>query len=226
MKREIPRDSPAPHLDAEAVQLITRVCFGVADDLSRSCEAIMAFGVSDPVSQRECRKAFCMAVHTTAPSVAYIVGGSPHGTVAAPGESEAEQLLREIGPKGYPSIEFRIEKASTNTLENVTNCLPLGLAGHESMLLISKEPHAGRCRLTLMKYAPAMDIRSRGYPTRLKGSHAVIARDRWNESPEHRDAIWSEFLRIKTYGERGDIAYPDDVRSAVDRVFVLACPAH
>lgn len=219
--REIPRDLLAPPLDGEAIRLITSLCFGVTDDLSRSCEAVMAFGVSDAVSQRECRKMFNIAAHLVAPSVAYIVGGAPHGTIAHPGESEAEQLLRSIDPRAHPGIEFRLETASTNTLENVVNCLPLGLAMHKSLLLISKEPHAGRCKLTCARYAPDTDIRSRGYPARLKGSEHVIDRIRWHEDVQHRNAIWSEFLRIMTYGERGDIAYPDDVRGHVDRIIEL-----
>ena len=45
----------------------------------------------------------------------------------------------------------------------------------------------------------------------------VIARENWHTFEFGRTRVWGEFLRIKTYGQRGDIEY-NEVRELVEEI--------
>lgn len=226
MEREIPKAPPAPPLDGEAVQLLTQLCFGIPDDVSRSCEAVFIFGASSAGNQHRIVETYCRYVqHQTAAKTVYIAGGRPKGPDQ---KTEAQIIAGRINPRAYPGVEFRLEEESKSTLENVVNCLRLGLRDHRQLIFIAKAHSAGRSRLTLAKYLPDIgysNIRHRCYDAhaqcpdpKMDGAQISIGSTSWQRYAAHRDIVWGEFLRIEKYGSRGDIAYPPHIRALVEAI--------
>jgi len=214
----------------EAIQLIKKLCFGTPDDLSRPCEAVFIPGVSDLFNQARCVNAFAEVVRVR-PDIrrAYIAGGPNTRKVISGREaqeklSEAVELLRKIGPENYPHIVFLLEKKSTTIFENVTLSLPLGLANETSVICIPKAHAAGRCRLTLAKHAPGIgyvNVRHYCYDGHVKGDVVPVSAEHWHLHELHRKRVWGEFLRIRKYGGRGDIAFPRSVNALVEYISQL-----
>ena len=94
----------------------------------------------------------------------------------------------------------------------------LGLGLNKDVVFMAAHHHCGRCRLTLMKYMPHLEIRQHGYIPRLDGMLALISPRHWHCEPFYRSHVWGEFLRIREYGKQGVIAYPSEAQTLVERI--------
>jgi len=129
--------------------------------------------------------------------------------------SEAELTLDAIDQMRFPNIVFHTETGSTNSLENVTESLKNPeFACCKSILMIFKTHDVGRGYLTLRKFFPTAKILLQSFDVIYSGQDKAITKDNWHTFDFGRSRVWGEFLRIKKYGERGDIAY-DEVRGLV-----------
>ena len=52
----------------------------------------------------------------------------------------------------------------------------------------------------------SQSILQKTYDAMYYDDSLVIGRDNWQNTKEGRERVWGEFLRIKHYGQRGDIA--------------------
>lgn len=81
---------------------------------------------------------------------------------------------------------------------------------------LGKTQSAGREFLILKKYLPNSEILQ--YTWIAQHYEQPITADSWHTFEQGRQRVWGEFLRIKKYGERGDIAYPEEVKEVVERI--------
>ena len=153
------------------------------------------------------------------PRVVFITGGvTRDGAIP-----ESEGILSALGPEKYPQVEFRLDRTSTNTLDNVLRARDLGLAEFEEIFFVAIAPHCGRCKLTLAQHLPGKKIRHRGYLDAIYADGLRITRDTWHLEPETSKLVWGEVLRIEKYGTRGDIAYPAEIAKKITRIKSLVC---
>jgi uncharacterized SAM-binding protein YcdF (DUF218 family) len=213
IEREIPKFVASPKLTREAVILITELLMGEQDDLGTPCDTGIIFGTSVPQNLDAIVCLFRGVHQKVRLKRVYLTGGpTNHGT------TEAESIFRALSEPDFRDIEFILEKTSRSTKENVESAIRLGLAGHREILFITKWFHRRRCELTLKKYLPDALIRYKGYDNVYLPDGRRVTPYNWFNSLDFRAGVWAEFLRIKTYGERGDIAYPDAIHAQVEEI--------
>lgn len=132
--------------------------------------------------------------------------------------SESETLLRAISLSKYPNLKVYSESKSSNTLENVTEMMHIPeFKNCRSILFVFKAHAAGRGYLTLRKFFPNITILQKSFNTRYKQTDKELSKNNWYTFDFGRRRVWGEFLRIKKYGSRGDIAF-DEVKNLVKQI--------
>jgi len=213
---EIERNPTAPRLNKKAIDLITQLCFR-KDDQIQKVDGIFLFSTAFRV--KELARLVENLLLANVSKKVFITGGfSPLVVSLGLNRTEADLVLDEIDRERFRDVDFFIERKSTNTLENVTETLKIPeFSQCERILFVFKSHAAGRGYLTLKKFFPQAKIFQKTLPGKYPGVEKEITRDNWHTFSFGRSRVWGEFLRIKTYGSRGDIEY-DSVRDLVARI--------
>jgi hypothetical protein len=72
----------------------------------------------------------------------------------------------------------------------------------------AKAHHSGRCYLTLRRFLPRTMLFAYTFPAEHGG--VLLDASTWHTEPVARARIYGEYLRIRLYAARGDIAAPED----------------
>ncbi len=116
-------------------------------------------------------------------------------------------------------MQFFHEDQSTNTPENVTEALKiLDFSDYAKVLFIFKSHDARRGYLTLRKFLPDAQLIQKTFNTQYPGTDRILNQETWHTFDFGRSRIWGEYLRIKKYGERGDIALDDETKSLITEI--------
>jgi len=216
--REIERNPKVPVLSEKLVKLLTKLCFR-CDSTIELVDLIFVFGSSsslktlgkltkDLLDQNISRKVFISGD-----------GSLYKGFGRFLSRPESFYVIKEINPKDYPVVEFYSEDKSNNTLENVTEALKiLDLSNFKSILFIAKSHASQRCYLTLRRFAPNTKLLQKTFDRLYPGTNTELSHDTWHTFEYGRSRVWGEFLRIKKYGERGDIYYNNDISELVKHI--------
>lgn len=140
-------------------------------------------------------------------SLVIISGGSPKFEDSAKAtKSEAEDIRDSLTLSNFSATKFFLENTSTNTLENVQNSLNLFPPKMKSLTFICNWYISRRARLTLFKFLPhSIQLRQFAIPTPIPEEDAVLSPNTWYETSIGKNRTFSEYVRLKTYGLRGDI---------------------
>lgn len=217
---EIERNPTVPELTETAVELLTELCFRKNDEL-KEVDGIFLYASTG--GMRDFATLVTDILSKNISKQVFITGGltPPYLLQELHLENpitEADGLLSLLHPEQYKDLQVFVERKSTNTLENVTETFvhPEFLAC-KSLLFVFKSHAAGRGYLTLRKFFPQTDIIQQTFDTKYPQAEKEISRDNWHTFDFGRGRVWGEFLRIKTYGSRGDIEY-DSVRDLVEKI--------
>jgi uridine kinase len=219
--RQIPRNPKAPPLTKELIDLLTELCFR-PDDVLKPVDLIFVFGAStDYKKLAEITR--LLLDKNIAQKVFVSGGGSKYSdTLKILDRPESWYILQEINPSNYPNVQFFSETISTNCRENVTEALKiLDFSSYKSILFVSKGHDCKRCYLTLQKFAPNAKLLQRTFYGKYHDTQE-LTKEGWSKPEFGRTRVWGEFLRIKTYGERGDIAYDPETKILVDKITKLS----
>lgn len=217
---EVPRNPAAPKLNDEAVTLISELCFHT-DDEPQAADVIFVYASAVFVER------LAETVHDLlskgVSETLIITGGIPnYGSEPLIASPEAALLLNELDLTSFPRVRLICEGLSRNTRENVEYALRAhDFSQCKHIRFIFKAHAAGRGYLTLKQFCPEARLSQTTYAVQYDGSPMAIAKDNWFQFDFGRERVWGEVLRIKKYGERGDIAYPDVVRRTTDRIMSL-----
>jgi hypothetical protein len=218
IEREIPkRVKPNGKLSGEAVDLINEILFDPPDEFHPRCKSVMIFGSSLAENHQLIADTFRSVHEKLKPEAVFITGGSLGKDLP----TESERILDIIGKKHFPNVDFRLDRKSLNTQQNVEQAIELGLSHFDSVCFIAKAPHCGRCRLTLGKYRPALKISHQGYQPVVEVGGPPFERHNWHQNERHIELVWGELRRIEVYGDRGDIFFPKELRSKIQRIYRL-----
>lgn len=203
VKRELDKNPQPPDLTERAISLLTILCF--REDNPAKAEVIFEF--STLVNEREVADVITELLDQGVSRKVVLTGGTSHySDIEKTGKPEAD-LVGDLMPrKRFKDVDFVFEKTSTNLIENIQHALEADdFSTSSSLLFITKSHAAGRSYLSLRKYFPKTELFQRTYPAVYPG-HQALTKDNWYSTDFGRSRIWGEYLRIKMYGERGDIA--------------------
>lgn len=201
--REIPKKPLVPPLNATITGLLTQLCF--RDDNEGDADALFAFGTRTSLGTQT-QVISDLLLKYRYPAIVLSGGIPDYENVAHDSQTEAELLSVNLAAFIPNDTELFLEKSSTNTLDNVRRSHELyDLAKYKQIIFVAKSFVAGRCYLTLKKYLPDNIILQKTFDANYHEENVTITKHDWHESKTGRERIWGEFLRIKHYGERGDI---------------------
>jgi uncharacterized SAM-binding protein YcdF (DUF218 family) len=196
---EIARESEVPPLSPDEVAEITRTVF--CKDEVGPADLFFLFGTY----QGDWGRFSAIWREVGRPPV--LVAGQIGPDWFKSGKPLAHHMRDHLVAHGVPEAAILVEDRSTNTKEDVERSLPiLEAAGVRPgrILFAAKAHHSGRCLRTLRKFFPHAYLMPLTFPARY-GDVFVTARD-WNEHDVARARVYGEYLRIKVYAGRGDIA--------------------
>lgn len=214
--REIPKLPDMPVLNYRVIDLLTQLCFRKDNDINgQPVDAIFVFGIPE-LFAAAAAKAVLEAVTKSKSDLLVLTGGHPTYCdsffVQRP---ESEVFYDYIKGKLPGNISVQLEITSNNTLENVTHSLPWLINCHK-IIFVTKNFASGRNYLTMKKFLPNALLLQISFNVFYPGGNE-ITRDNWYSFEDSRKRVWGEFLRIKTYGQRGDIEY-DEVANLIKEI--------
>lgn len=144
-----------------------------------------------------CAAAYALWLHGMFPKL--LVSG---GATAGQAQPEAEAIAGRLVQMGMPPEALILEKAATNTGENVIFSRRLaeemfGDGSVRSLLVIGKVCSMRRYLMTLERHWP--QPRRFAYAVNYFG----VERDRWHEHEEFRARVLGEFAKIPEYLKQG-----------------------
>jgi hypothetical protein len=216
-KREIEKNPVVPDLSERAQKLLTELCFR-NEDVLRRADVLFIFGTRFGIPDIAAT-ASDIILHGLVKSVV-VAGGNPsYPDVPHKDMSEAEEIVRAMKVKRFPSVVFHSENKSHHTLDNVKRSLVFPeFKAARRVIFIFRSHACGRGYLTLRTFLPHVELIQKSVPIAYQKGVPSITRDNWATYPSSRQRVWGEFLRIEKYGSRGDIHYPAFVQRTVSEI--------
>jgi hypothetical protein len=217
---EIERNPEPPKFNKKAIKLITKLCFRKNNNLKK-VDGIFVYSSIAGIDRLV--KLLNEILSEDISNKIFITGGITPKHIKEdlgikPELTEADTLLGALDLGKYKDLEVFVERKSTNTLENVMESLKNPeFKECKSLLFIFKSHAAGRGYLTLRKFFPSVEIIQQSFNTKYDKAEKEITKDNWYTFDFGRRRVWGEYLRIKTYGTRGDIEY-EEVRDLVEEI--------
>ena len=212
--REVEGHPEAPLLSEELTRLLTELCFR-PDDSIEPVDLLFVF--SSTTGTDLLAKLVEDLLDKGITNKVFITGGIPAFEDAEKiPKPECELVLEKIDKTKYPGVQFYTEDKSTNTLENLTEALKvLDFSSYDRVMFIFKKHDPRRAYLTLRRFLPKTKLIQKTFAPIYTGTDRSLDKDTWHTYDFGISRVWGEYLRIKKYGERGDIAYDEDTRSLV-----------
>lgn len=205
-------DAPS-HLSDDLRILLTELCFMKTEKL----ESVDLIFVCGNPSFQELAEHISNLLHNKVSHKVMLTGGvTSHESMLKKPKSEARLIYEALLKIGMPeNVDFFLEEDSLNTLENVLNALTiLNFKNYNRLCFVFPAHGAKRAYLTLRKFLPDTKIFSAAYHDTYPNEGEPIKAESWHNSTFAIKRVWGEYLRIKEYGSRGDIAY-DEVKDLV-----------
>ncbi len=214
MKREIDKKPIIPAISHKTINYLTQLCFKL--DVVKPSNLIFMFGTN--VFHKKAAKHIEDLLLNNYADKVLITGG-----IADYDESKYEELpesrivYENIAVKRFKNVNFYLESESKNNLENVNNSIHVfNFLNVDSIICVSHSYASRRSVQTLRKvfkntiYSFPYDIYSQ--------NKILIQQDNWWKSEEGISILWGEYLRIKTYGKRGDFPLTEQMTRWIDKI--------
>lgn len=216
LEKEIRRNPPTPSLSPQVVERLTDLCFRRDQEVPKS-DLIFVFATA--VSFKETGDLITHLIKKGTANQIFLTGGNPAFKDSRKNEKPESALMREsFNPSLLQEAEVFTEDRSTNLLGNVVEALKVSdFRRYHKIVFISKSHVAGRAYLTLRKFLNQDQIFQQTVEALYPETDRAIGPSNWFTFAFGRERVWGEFLRIKEYGRRGDIAF-DEVRTLVGNI--------
>lgn len=205
MKPIISKEPNIPNFTERKIQDLTDIVFGEKREV-KNCDALFVFSGTHPGHWEKAieafRKGFCGKIIVTGGKS---LTGTPHADWPDESAKEADVIVSHLAEAGIPKDKIVYENRSTNSLENVLYAKEsFDFSGIHKLMYICKSHAAGRQERTLRKHLGEW-VEYVPFPFDAEYQGIKVNRYTWSETETGRKRVWGEFLRILTYGERGDI---------------------
>jgi uncharacterized SAM-binding protein YcdF (DUF218 family) len=203
----ISRFPDTPDFTDEQIQELTRIVF-LEPTEPQKCDIIFVFGGTHPSLWEYAYKAYQEQLG----KVVLATGGSArpkyrNSSWVYDDVPESHLIVERLTELGVPPGDILFEDRSTNSLENVLYAREiLDFNSISSILFVCKCYGAGRQYRTLKQNIPA-HIMLCPYPfdAKIVDRDILVTRDKWMNNEVSRSFVFSAYLRILYYGNRGDI---------------------
>jgi uncharacterized SAM-binding protein YcdF (DUF218 family) len=204
-KREIEKEPEVPELSKDDIENITKTCFR-DDDILEPADLIFVFGSSHYV--KELSEIISNLLIRKLSNKVFLTGGRPDYIDSRKiDKSESLLILDYIDKQMFKGVEFYVENKSTHTTENIMEALKvLDFSKYEKIIFIFKSHASGRGYLTLRKYLPKVKLIQKTFSVSYHNNTDEITKENWYKTDFGKKRVYGEYLRIKKYSERGDIA--------------------
>jgi hypothetical protein len=205
MDREIKELPSPPPLSRRAIKGLTKLCFRQDSNPLPPTEGIFIFGST--ISLDELSKKIHELIEKKVATRLIITGGIvTYCGCTASSIPQSKMIYQMLQKFSHSDVEILLEEKSQNTFDNVQFGLSLIKTTIHSLCFITKSFHCGRSYLTLRKVLPKTALFQYSYDPIYPREHQKINAENWSSFHEGRARVWGEFLRIRKYGQRGDIS--------------------
>ncbi|MET3558462.1 uncharacterized SAM-binding protein YcdF (DUF218 family) [Streptococcus rupicaprae] len=207
MKPIISKTPAVPKMSQKDIEYLTDLIFGPGCEPAL-CDALFIFSGTHHGHWQKAieayKKGYCQTIIVTGGKS---LTGKPHPDWK--GNTEADVIVSHLLKAGVPQNCIVSENRSTNSLENVIHAKEIfNFNSIQSLMVICKSHATGRQLRTLDRHLPK-DIKFIPYSFDTTYQDVKITRHNWMLSEVGKSRVWGEYLRIKLYGERGDITSPE-----------------
>ncbi|MBY0544876.1 MAG: YdcF family protein [Gammaproteobacteria bacterium] len=219
MKREIPKKPAVPRLNNEMINALSMLCFREDNAFNQDdLDTVFVFGTA--VSLDKASEIILELTQKSSVKKLVLTGGSPTYHDSFQIQKAESLLLYDLIEDKLPKhVRVFLETKSHNCQENVTNSLEY-LQESGRIALVTKNFGMSRHYLTFKKHFPDKALFPQSFAALYPESEVLITNENWYQHESHISRVWGEFLRIKSYGTRGDIIF-DEVKHWVDKIDLL-----
>jgi uncharacterized SAM-binding protein YcdF (DUF218 family) len=212
MIREVPKAPYVPVHFSDLYADLTQACFGTG--VIQPVGVVFAFGSwkrNNGIAEH------LFKLYKAGVSRDFIItGGIPTADMGYVSPPVADTIYAALPNEMKEACTIHIQNKSVNSLEDVVFAKPyLDLYFGQTIGCVARNWAFLRQRLTLEKFISGEHIKAMPYAEHIEGDTYLTA-ENWFNYEEYRQKIWGELLRIKLYGERGDIHYPDHIRQKIE----------
>lgn len=214
--KQIPRlPSLNYRLTPRLIELLTELCFREESSFV-PVDLVFVYGTSFFLENVASILSH-LITHNLTPAILLTGGISPEGNPQENSKSQARLIYEKI-KNISGNIHVYLEENSQNTLENVIKGIELfNFTKKNKVGFIFPSFASQRGYLTLRRFLPQAQIIQFSYDAIYPDSVCPISKEKWHTFDAGRRRVWGEFLRIKQYGQRGDIAY-EEVKDLIEKI--------
>lgn len=219
LQREISKVPECPDMDNELISALTDLCF--QQESITGSDLLFVFGSN--VQHREIADIIKYMLDNELVDQVLITGGiANYNGSFYKKQAESEQIKSFIPLEKYKDKRIYTENKSKNIIENIIEAKKIiSFKNIRSMTFLAHSYASTRAALSLNKYFPEIELHCIPLPLPTDFLKYPISRQMWSKTEYGRGLIWGEYLRLLTYGERGDFPI-EGIREALDHVKALA----
>ncbi len=210
--RQIPRAYTPPLLSEAEETTITRHFF-YTDPIPDAghLDLLLVFGTSR--QHAECASKVTQLLTSAEIQTLVLTGGIPRYADSATISRPEAELIHEKLDLSQFTGELILENKSQNTKENLEfTSRMVNLEAFGRIGIITKNVHVLRAYLTSRMYFDKDASVYRYSYSYISSQGEELPAENWNQSEYTRTFVASELARIKTYGVKGDLDYPEAQR--------------
>lgn len=219
LQREISKVPSFPHMDEGLISALTALCFQ-EESITKS-DLLFVFGSN--VQHREIAAIISYMMDAELVNEVLITGGiANYNGSFYKALAESEQIKSHIPLEKYTNQKIHTETQSKNIIENIVEAKKIfSFENIKSMTFLSHSYASTRAALSLKRFFPSIQLHCIPLPLPTDFLKYPISKPMWSKTTYGRGLVWGEYLRLQTYGERGDFPI-DNIRDALDEVKSLA----
>ena len=213
--REIVKVAQCPDMDAELISALTSLCF--QEESLEPTDLLFVFGSN--VQHREIADIISYMLNAGLVNQVLITGGvANYSGSFYKKEAESELIKSFIPLEKYANKQIYTENKSKNTLENIIEAQKVfSFKNIRSMTFLSHSYASTRASLSLKRFFPSIMLHCIPLPLPSDYLKYPISRQMWSKTDYGRGLVWGEYLRLQTYGQRGDFPIAE-IRESLDHI--------
>lgn len=213
--REILKVPESPNMDAELISALTSLCF--QEESIEPSDLLFVFGSN--VQHREIADIISYMLNEELVDQVLITGGiANYNGSFYKKEAESEQIKSHIPLEKYADKKIYTENKSKNIIENITEAQKMfSFENIKSMTFLSHSYASTRAALSLKRFFPSVTLHCIPLPLPTDFLKYPISRHMWFKTEYGKGLIWGEYLRLQTYGKRGDFPI-EEIRDSLNYI--------
>lgn len=217
--REISKVAESPDMGAELIEALTSLCF--QEESLEPTDLLFVFGSN--VQHREIADTIVYMLNAGLVNRVLITGGVANYSGSFYKKEAESALIKSFIPlEKYADKQILTECRSKNTLENIIEAQKVfSFKNIRSMTFLSHSYASTRALLCLKRFFPAIMLHCIPLPLPTDYLKYPISRQMWSKTGYGRGLVWGEYLRLQTYGQRGDFPI-DGIRESLEHIKTLA----